>query len=41
LDEIGITLGENLVSAPQKKKEVIEEDEQDKELEARLANLKR
>lgn len=41
LDEIGINLGENLVSAPQKKKEAIEEDDQDKELEARLANLKR
>ena len=43
LDEIGINLGEALVDAPGKKEkepEVVENDA-DKELEARLNNLKR
>lgn len=41
LDEFGIEMNEQLVSAPAEKKTVTEEDQTDKELEARLANLKR
>lgn len=39
LDELGIEMGDNLADAPKNK--AVVEDEQDKELEARLANLKR
>jgi charged multivesicular body protein 2A len=41
LDEIGISFNQDLADAPSKKKQQEEEDVQDKELEARLANLKR
>ena len=43
LDEIGISLNESLVDAPGRQKEepVVEENAADKELEARLNNLKR
>jgi charged multivesicular body protein 2A len=42
LDEIGINLSEELGTAKVKpKEEVVEENDKDQELEARLANLKR
>jgi len=41
LDELGIKLGEDLANVPSKKRVEEEEDVKDKELEDRLANLKR
>lgn len=41
LDEIGIDLGDKMVDAPSSKQQEVELDASDKELEARLNNLKR